>query len=95
MTSIKNNLNIQDVINSILFKSRTKSSLIHIKRLVTIRGTFIPGELWEDIRKYYLTKELFIINKPNNISVINTYNDIPNNTNKIKLFENNKLKLGT
>lgn len=82
-----------DIINSMLFKSRSKSTLIHIKRLATIRGTFIPGELWEDIIKYYLNKESFIINKHNNIALINLYNDIPKNSNKINLFDNYKLKL--
>lgn len=82
-----------DIINSMLFKSRSKSTLIHIKRLATIRGIFIPGELWEDIIKYYLNKESFIVNKHNNIPLINLYNDIPRNNNKIHLFDDYKLKL--
>lgn len=94
MTSQTNILEFQDVIKSMLSKSSSRSTFIHVKRLATIRGILMPGELWEDIIKYYLNQDFsFIINKQNNIPIINLYNDIPKNSNKIKLFEYNKFKL--
>jgi len=79
-------------ITKIFYRNKLKTNYIHVNKLASINGVFIPGQLWEDIKEQYLIKQTRN-NKPNNIELINKYNNTGHNLNLIKSYEPNKFKL--